>query len=267
MKTTSTEERVPTIPIDSWPSTTPSTLFIRPSISCQQSILTRSSPTAVRWTSTSTAMKTILSLFSTRLTKRAANTLSLLTSTQQPTLALTMRAKSGAQTLGMSCAEAIFLLGCERNSDVIVGSAYGALIKSYNEAPDTVAVIKHTANEILYSISYYVQKLFADNMGTKTLPVTATNGGFGPVYWSATANSSSTILKLVNYDGMTGSSNAVQVNIEGSSKTTATNSTSVNNLPTLGGESSTITTTTLSGSSGSFSVSFSNPYEIAILVV
>ena len=185
-----------------------------------------------------------------------------------------MRAKSGAQTLGMSCAEAIFLLGCERNSDVIVGSAYGALIKSYNEAPDTVAVIKHTANEILYSISYYVQKLFADNMGTKTLPVTATNGGFGPVYWSATANSSSTILKLVNYDGMTGSSNAVRVKIEGSSKKTATlitltapNSTSVNNLPTLGGESSTITTTTLSGSSGSFSVSFSNPYEIAILVV
>jgi alpha-N-arabinofuranosidase len=35
----------------------------------------------------------------------------------------------------------------------------------------------------------------------------------------------------------------------------------------LGGESSTITTTTLSRSAGSFSVSFSNPYEIAILVV
>ncbi|PCH08102.1 Glycoside hydrolase, superfamily [Penicillium occitanis (nom. inval.)] len=180
----------------------------------------------------------------------------------------------GAQTMGMSCAEAIFLLGCERNSDVIIGSAYGALIKSYNEAPDTVSVIKHTANEILYSISYYVQKLFADNIGTRTLPVTATNGELGPVYWSATANSSSTILKLVNYNGMTGSSNAVHVNIEGSSKMTATlitltapSSTSVNNLPSLGGESSTITTTTLSGSSGSFSVSFSKPYEIAILVV
>ncbi|KAJ5613448.1 hypothetical protein N7510_006642 [Penicillium lagena] len=180
----------------------------------------------------------------------------------------------GAQTLGMSCAEAIFLLGCERNSDVIVGSAYGALIKNYNEAPDTVAVIKHTATEILYTISYYVQKLFADHMGTRTLPVTATNGGFGPVYWSATANSSSTILKLVNYNGGTGSSNAVQVNVKGSSKTTATlitltapSSTSVNNLPSLGGESSTITTTTLSGSAGSFSVSFSNSYEIAILVV
>ncbi|KGO52137.1 Glycoside hydrolase, superfamily [Penicillium expansum] len=180
----------------------------------------------------------------------------------------------GAQTLGMSCAEAIFLLGCERNSDVIVGSAYGALIKNYNEAPDTVAVIKHTENEVLYTISYYVQKLFADHMGTRTLPVTATDGEFGPVYWSATASSSSTILKLVNYNGQTGSSNAVQVNVEGSSKDIATlitltapSSTSVNNLPSLGGESSVITTTTLSGSAGSFSISFSKPYEIAILVV
>ncbi|KAF7622602.1 putative alpha-N-arabinofuranosidase A precursor [Aspergillus flavus] len=184
------------------------------------------------------------------------------------------KGEAGAQTLGMSCAEAIFLLGCERNSDVVVGSAYGALIKNYNEEPETVAVIKHTANEILYTISYYVQKLFAENMGTRTLPVTVTDGGFGPVYWSATANSSSTILKLVNYNGETGSSNAVVVNVEGSSKSTATlisltapNSTSVNNLPSLGGESSVITTTTLSGSGGNFSVSFSNPYEIAILVV
>lgn len=180
----------------------------------------------------------------------------------------------GAQTMGMSCAEAIFLLGCERNSDVIVGSAYGALIKSYNEAPDTVAVIKHTATEILFTISYYVQKLFAANMGTVTLPVTATNGKFGPVYWSATANSSSTILKLVNYNGQTGTANAVQIKISGSTKTTATlitltapSSASVNNLPSLGGASSTVTTTTLAASQGSFFVSFSKPYEIAILVV
>ena len=152
------------------------------------------------------------------------------------------KGEAGAQTLGMSCAEAIFLLGCERNSDVVVGSAYGALIKKYNEEPETVA----------------------ENMGTRTLPVTVTDGGFGPVYWSATANSSSTILKLVNYNGETGSSNAVVVNVEGSSKSTATlisltapNSTSVNNLPSLGGESSVITTTTLSGSGGNFSVSFS----------
>ena len=107
----------------------------------------------------------------------------------------------GAQTLGMACAEAIFLLGCERNSDIVFGASYGALIKSYNEAPDSVAVIKHTANEILLTMSYYVQKLFADHQGSVTLPVTAIGGGYGPVYWSATQSSTSTILKMVNYKG------------------------------------------------------------------
>lgn len=67
----------------------------------------------------------------------------------------------GAQTVDMSCAEAIFLLGCERSSSVIVGSVYGALVKNCNEAPDTVAVIKRTANEDFYTISYYVQNPFA----------------------------------------------------------------------------------------------------------
>ncbi|KKK21100.1 putative alpha-N-arabinofuranosidase A precursor [Aspergillus rambellii] len=180
----------------------------------------------------------------------------------------------GAQTLGMACAEAIFLLGCERNSDVVVGSAYGALIKNYNEEPGTVAVIKHTANEVLYTMSYYVQQLFAAHMGTATLPVTVTDGELGPVYWSATTDGSQAILKLVNYNGTTGASNAVQITFEGSTKNTATliamtaaSSTSVNNLPSMGGEASTITTTTLTGSEGTFSVPFSSAYEIVILLV
>jgi alpha-N-arabinofuranosidase len=180
----------------------------------------------------------------------------------------------GAQTFGMACAEAIFLLGCERNSDVIVGSSYGALIKSYNEEPGTVAVIKHTANEILHSTSYYVQKLFADNMGSATLPVTATGGGFGPVYWSATKNSTSTILKLVNYNGATGSANAINVAVQGSTKSTASlvllsapNSTSVNNLSELGGEATQIIASTISENSGEFSVIFTKSYQIAILIV
>ncbi|KAJ9149234.1 Alpha-L-arabinofuranosidase A [Pleurostoma richardsiae] len=180
----------------------------------------------------------------------------------------------GAQTFGMACAEAIFLLGCERNSDVVVGSAYGALIKSYNEEPGSVAVIKHMANEILLLMSYYVQKLFAENMGSETLPVTATDGGFGPIYWSATENTTSTILKLVNYGGQTGTENAVNVTVFGSSKEEATlivlsapNSTSVNNLLALGGEASEVSVTTVTGSNGQFMVAFGNAFEIAILVI
>jgi alpha-N-arabinofuranosidase len=174
----------------------------------------------------------------------------------------------------MACAEAIFLLGCERNSDIIVGSAYGALIKHYDEEPNTVAVIKHTATEVLYTMSYYVQKLFADYMGTETLPVTATEGSVGPTYWSATKGSEGTVLKLVNYNGPTGEAGAVKVTVKGSSASTAKltllsapSSTSVNNLPSMGGEASQITVKTISGQNGVFSVAFTKAYEIAILTV
>ncbi|KAF5594583.1 glycoside hydrolase superfamily [Fusarium subglutinans] len=128
----------------------------------------------------------------------------------------------GAQTFSMACAEAIFLLGCERNSDVIIGSAYGAFIKQYDEEPGTVAVMKHTANQILKTNSFYVQKLFAANLGSETVPVNATGGSFGPVYWSATKNGGKTLLKLVNYNGKKGAANAVKVTVKGSKANRAT---------------------------------------------
>jgi alpha-N-arabinofuranosidase len=120
-------------------------------------------------------------------------------------------------------------------------------------------------------MSYYVQKLFADYQGTETLPVTATGGGFGPMYWSATKSSTATILKIVNHNG---NAETVVVNLKGSSATTATlvtltapNSTSVNNLPGLGGIATKLTTTTIKGSDGTFSVPVTNPYEIVVLSV
>ncbi|KAM5345075.1 hypothetical protein ACJ41O_010937 [Fusarium nematophilum] len=180
----------------------------------------------------------------------------------------------GAQTFGMACAEAVFLLGCERNSDVVLGSAYGALIKHYDEEPNTVAVIKHTADKVLKTMTYHVQKLFAHHLGTETLPVRVSDGGVGPVYWSATKTEDVTILKVVNYDGETGEENAVEVVFEDSEANQATltvlsaeSDQSVNNLPGLGGEASRVTTRTVEGTNGKFSIVFDKPYEIAILEV
>jgi alpha-L-arabinofuranosidase len=173
----------------------------------------------------------------------------------------------------MACAETIFLLGCEKNSDVVLGAAYGALIKEYNEVLETVALLKHTADEVLLSTSYYVQKLFNAPVGITTLPITA-SGNYGPVYRSAITDGSSTFLKMVNYNGVIGTVNAIGVTVEGSTASsaqltflTAPNDTSVNNLPRLGGESTSLTTQTISGSSGTFLVVFTEAYEIAILVV
>ncbi|VUC23054.1 unnamed protein product [Clonostachys rosea] len=180
----------------------------------------------------------------------------------------------GAQTFGMACGEAIFLLGVERNSDIILGSAYGALIKQYDEEPNTVAVVKHTANELLHSMSYYLQQLFAQNMGTETLPITATEGGLGPVWWSATKTSKNTILKMVNYNGATGAANAVKVQITGSTASTAQltvftadSENSSNKLPSHGGDEHRIIKQTITAKDGLFEVAFSKPYEIVILTV
>ncbi|KAI6784837.1 uncharacterized protein J7T54_007931 [Emericellopsis cladophorae] len=124
--------------------------------------------------------------------------------------------ETGAQTFGMPSREAIMLLGIERNSYIILEFVYGALIKQYDENPNTVAVIKHTANEILRSMSYYLQQLSAAHVGTDTLPAKATEGGLGPVWWSATKAGRRTVLKMVNYNGGTGAENSVKVQVKGS---------------------------------------------------
>lgn len=93
MKTTSTVEPTHTIRTDTWPSTTPSMLSIRPSILSQPSTQTQSHPMVARWTFISTATKTISCLFSTLLTKLAANTRSSSTSTQRRTSALITMAR------------------------------------------------------------------------------------------------------------------------------------------------------------------------------
>lgn len=172
----------------------------------------------------------------------------------------------------MALAEGIMLLGAERNSDIVKGTAYGALIKEYNEAPDTVAVIKHTANEILHSTSYYVQQLFSQYKGEETVAVTTEYGlGIDPLYWSATRTGSTRYLKIINYYG---SGSVVDVVFEGTHSSTAEvitltapDCTSTNKLPTLGGESTSITESTLTEASGVFTVSFGNPCEVKVLIV
>ncbi|KAH8131243.1 glycoside hydrolase family 51 protein [Trichoderma asperelloides] len=104
-------------------------------------------------------------------------------------------------TLQSATSEAIYFLGLERNSDVIVGICHGALIKSLHDEPDNVAMIKHTPNALVRSMSYYVSKLFFTNVGTETAAVSG-NVGYGPLYWSATKNNAGTyFIKIVNYDG------------------------------------------------------------------
>ncbi|KAH6643512.1 glycoside hydrolase superfamily [Boeremia exigua] len=177
----------------------------------------------------------------------------------------------GSQTVGMALSEAIMLLGAERNSDVIRGTAYGALIKNYVEESNTVAVIKHTADQILRSTSYYVQKLFSEYHGEETVAVRTEFGlGIDPVFWSATKTGNTRYLKLINYYGP---GSVVDVVFEGQFAKTAQVVTlsaascdDSNKLPQLGGEATTVKTSSLVSENGRFTVAFGAPCEIKVLV-
>ncbi|KAF4821690.1 putative alpha-L-arabinofuranosidase A [Colletotrichum tropicale] len=83
-----------------------------------------------------------------------------------------------------SVSEAVFMLGLERNSDLIRGPN----LIPFKQAPDA----------IVYTSSYWVQQLFAHNAGDVTHEVTS-DAGFDPVFWSAVSAGETYIVKLANY--------------------------------------------------------------------
>lgn len=180
----------------------------------------------------------------------------------------------GAQTFGMALAEGIMLLGAERNSDVIMGTAYGALDKHYDEEPDTVAVYKHTADRVLKTNSFYLQKVMAQYFGDETVPVTTEFGlGIDPLFWSATKDGDgTTYMKILNYYN---SGSICEVVFDGEHRSTAQvvvltapSCQSINSFPELGGITSEIRTETLdSDGDGVFRVVFERDCEMRILIV
>jgi alpha-L-arabinofuranosidase len=102
-----------------------------------------------------------------------------------------------AGLLGNSIGEAAFMTGLERNSDVILMSSYAPLYANYNHTQWNPDLIGYDQLSSFGSTSYWVQQMFARNVGDKVLPVTATAAG---LYYSATVDSRSgqVYLKVVN---------------------------------------------------------------------
>ncbi|KHE82779.1 glycoside hydrolase family 51 protein [Neurospora crassa] len=88
---------------------------------------------------------------------------------------------------GGSVGEAIFLLGLERNGDKVIGATYAPGLRNLNRWQWAMTQIQHAADPALttLSTSYYVWKLLGTTAISKTLPVTATTGGIGPLYYVA----------------------------------------------------------------------------------
>ncbi|KAF2091926.1 glycoside hydrolase family 51 protein [Saccharata proteae CBS 121410] len=120
--------------------------------------------------------------------------------------------------------EAVYMIGMERNSDVIKMASYAPLLQLWNDTqwvPDLIG-FNQNPNGVVKSTSYYAQQMFAKPRDT--IKETTSDQGFGPVYWVASADSDDYYVKMANYGN---SSQDVTVTIAG--KTTAT-------LTTLSGD-------------------------------
>ncbi len=76
-----------------------------------------------------------------------------------------------ANTLEGALSEAAFLTGVERNADVVVLASYAPLFARVGYAQWSPDMIWFDAETAYGSPSYYVQKMYASNMGSETLTV------------------------------------------------------------------------------------------------
>ena len=79
--------------------------------------------------------------------------------------------KDYANTLGGALAEAAFLTGVERNADVVVLASYAPLFARVGYAQWSPDMIWFDEKVAYGTPSYYVQKLYGENLGTVTVPM------------------------------------------------------------------------------------------------
>lgn len=117
-------------------------------------------------------------------------------------LALDEKKQGGSDNAYNACDTAAFMLGAEKNSDVVSMLSYSkALSKSLADKTKTSLIWFDNENVVL-TPEYYVQMLFANNVGTKTLSADFTDRPQG-VTQSVTIDEKSQTLyvKLVNTGG------------------------------------------------------------------
>lgn len=114
---------------------------------------------------------------------------------------------------GDALGDAVFMLGCEKNSERIWWTGYGnyaGLVDHGNFGP---CIVWNDAVSCFASPSYYMQKmLFTDNQGTRILPFTQNTN----CYWSTSVDTKSgkndILLKVVNNKA---TSEAVNITLKG----------------------------------------------------
>ncbi|KAK1675870.1 Arabinosidase A [Colletotrichum godetiae] len=112
-----------------------------------------------------------------------------------------------------ACSEAVYMMGWERNADVIKLAAYAPTLQNYDPVNGqwTPNLIPFTnkPDGIVYTPSYHVKRMFANNHGDAVVPVTA-DAELNPVWWAASMKGEGqVIVKLANY-----ASNSTEIRIQ-----------------------------------------------------
>ena len=112
---------------------------------------------------------------------------------------------------GDALGDAVFMLGCEKNSERIWWTGYGNYAGFAGHGDFGPCIVWNDAVSCFASPSYYMQKmLFTDNQGTRVLPFTQNTAG---CYWSASVDTKSgkndILLKVVNKSNSSESVNIV----------------------------------------------------------
>ncbi|KAI9827420.1 MAG: hypothetical protein M1819_006961 [Sarea resinae] len=96
--------------------------------------------------------------------------------------------------------ESVYILGAERNQDVVRMTCYAPTFANVNNLDWTPNLISFDADTVVPGVSYYFEQLFASHRGTKTLQVENPAGDFDPLYWAAQIDETLNVvyLKLTN---------------------------------------------------------------------
>ncbi|KAG2073138.1 glycoside hydrolase family 51 protein [Suillus decipiens] len=97
-----------------------------------------------------------------------------------------------------SAAEAAFMTGLERNSDIVFAASYASLLMNIANYQESNNLVSFDASHVYPSTSFYTQQLFSVNRGTEYLPSTPPQSG--TLHWSVTHDSptNTVIVKIAN---------------------------------------------------------------------
>ena len=71
--------------------------------------------------------------------------------------------------LNAALGEAVYMMGMENNSDVVVMNSYAPIFVNENDARWRPDMIRFNSHKVMGTPSYYVQQLFPNNIGTQVL--------------------------------------------------------------------------------------------------